>query len=156
MNDYNEYARLLSEIADIEVGLLEKKYRLGELRQSILDNSDDGSIALQISDHAFSRASHRLRELSSENPIIYRDVFPPAELEKSMLTPENLESFIITTISKSRDDESFTSKKSRSGGVEFVYTVNMSKWSTANKQLYFVAVVENNNVKTIYFNWQEK
>jgi len=151
-SEYTEYAKVLNEISIIERRLSESRLSARNLKDSILSVDKDGSIGLTVSDHAFAQMSIRIHELASDNPLIYKDVFPD-NLDGSLLVPNNLKSFIISMMAKALEDNSRKSRKSRGEGVEYIYTLSMNCWSTEDSLLQFVAIVENNIVKTGYFNW---
>ena len=45
-----------------------------------------------------------------------------------------------------------TNKEDSRNRKEYRYTIDMTKWS-GEKNLQFVAIVENNHIKTGFFNW---
>jgi len=58
-------------------------------------------------------------------------------------------------MAKAAENDSVHEEPSRStqSAVEYHYKIEVKKWSTDNKKLVFVGIVENNVIKTTYFNW---
>lgn len=69
-----------------------------------------------------------------------------------LLSPSNMKAFVISMLATARKANDFERSKSKTGGVEFRYRVIIKKWS-ADKDLEFTGIVENNNIKTGFFNW---
>jgi len=148
---YTEYSAILSDLVDIEAETHNKKRILIDLADE-LNNSEenDGSYGIEFSSHAFYQLSERLEQIAMENPIIHSDVYKE---DKCLLSPSNLKSFIITAISNARENGSFKEQDSKnSDGKEFRYTINMKKWSN-QKSLKLVIIVEDNKIKSGWFNW---
>jgi len=145
---YIEYSEALSELVDVESTIHNKRRILIDLSEELSEG--DGSYGIEFSAHAFQQISERLEKLASSYPVIHRDVYKEGDC---LLSPSNLKSFIITMLANAKKNGSFKEESSKSGnGTEFRYTINMKKWSAA-KSLKFVAVVENNNIKSGWFNW---
>jgi frataxin-like iron-binding protein CyaY len=151
VNTYICYSELLNEIINEEKDLFKKKRDLEELRSQIVEG--DGGFGIDMSDHAFKQILERLEVLAFESDIIFKDIFSPDSLNDSLLLASNIKSFIITTIAKARKDNKFIKAPSKSGGSEFKFTVDVKKWSDDKRSLQFVCIVENNVIKTGYFNW---
>ena len=150
-SEYSQFAELLRQITDAEKDIARDKSTMEKLRKKIVENDDKGEYAVSITSHAFDQISNRLERVAYESPNAYVDIFE-CPREKSIIIPSNLTAFIISMVCKSREDDSYECKKSRTGGTEYVYTVNISKWSN-DKELFFTCIVENNVVKTGYFNF---
>ena len=148
--EYSEYAKLKSKISDAQKVLASDKRMCERLERFISDNDKSGEYAIKISSHAFDQIAERLEEVTNKSSAAYKDI-EECDPDKSLNKPSNLKVFIITMICKSRSDGSFKRKKSKSG-FEFVYNVEISKWST-DKNLFFTCIVENGVVKTGYFNF---
>jgi hypothetical protein len=154
-NEYSEFAKLKSRISDNEFDLAKDKREFEEL-EAIIKSDDDGSHATIISSHAFDQISDRLEQVTRESGAAYSDIFSK-QPEDILFIPSKLKAFIITMLSKAREDGSFEKKRSKnSNGFEFVYNVNISKWSKNGSTLLFTCFVENNVVKTGYFNFVNK
>lgn len=93
--------------------------------------------------------------LAMENEPIYRDFLNLEDPTKSMSIPSNLKSFIFTLVASAKKKGTFSKEKSKNtqDGFEFRYNMEIKKWSTNKDTLQFVCIVENNNIKTGYFNW---
>lgn len=152
---YVEFAKELSELGGLEMQVSELKRSIEEKRFSLISNEGDGSHGVEISAHAFKQISERLEILALENDDIYRDFINVSNPSQSKSIPSNLKSFIITLIASAKKKGSFSKEPSKNttGGFEYRYNIEIKKWSDAKNTLQFVCIVENNNVKTGYFNW---
>ena len=149
---YLEYAEILSDLSTNELKIRNMKRILEELKIELSQEGSDGSYGIELSAHAFKQISERLEGLALENSIIYKDVFKDAKSE-CLILPSNLKPFIITLVADARKKQSFTKEKSKnSDGVEFRYTIDLQKWSN-EKILQLVCIVENNYIKTGFFNF---
>jgi len=121
----------------------------------LTSKESDGSHGVDISAHAFKQISERLESLAMENDYIYRDFINIDEPPKSMSIPSNLKCFIFTLVASAKKRGGFSKENSKNtaGGFEFRYNIEIKKWSTPKGTLQFVCIVENNNIKTGYFNW---
>jgi hypothetical protein len=156
---YLQYAELLSEISIAELEMNEKKRALSELKTELdKDREVDGSLGLEVTAHAFTNIAERLAILASENPAIHADVMNVKEPSKAILWPSNLKAFVIGTIANAKLKKNYTEKPSRNspGKKEYHYEIELNKWGTDSEELHFTAVVENNVVKTGFFNWYER
>jgi hypothetical protein len=150
---YLEFAEMLSELSTTELKIRNMKRVVEELKDELSQDKNDGSYGLELSGHAFKQLSERLEILALENVAIYRDVFKDSTTSSLML-PSNLKSFIITLIANARKKGDFTKDKSKnsSDGVEYRYTIDIKSWSN-EKTLQLVCIVENNYIKTGFFNF---
>jgi frataxin-like iron-binding protein CyaY len=151
IDKYIDYSKLLNEIINEEKDLFKKKRDLEKLRLQIVEI--DGGFGIDMSDHAYKQISERLEVLSFESEIIFKDVISPESPNDSLLLASNIKSFIITTIANARRDNKFIKIPSKSGGSEFKFTIDVKKWSDDKRDLQFICIVENNVIKTGYFNW---
>ena len=153
---YIDFAETLSELTTLEIRIHNKRRLVENLKQELKSNKCDGSFGVEFTGHAFKQISERLEGLSMESPVIYKDVFKEDSPQDSLLLPSNLKSFIITLLSNANKKGDFKSEESKSNkntnGVEYRYTINMNKWS-GEKILQFIAIVEDNYIKTGFFNW---
>jgi len=150
---YMEFAEGLSMMNDLGIQLYNQKRLIDDLRKKLSAPTDDGSYPLEITAHGFRQISERLEVIAKEESVIFSDVFN-ADPTKSLLVPSNLESFVFTTLAVARKSGKFTKEKSKSNQakLEYHYSVTIDKWSVGRK-LEFVAIVEDNRIKTGYFNW---
>jgi len=150
---YLQYAELLTDLFTLELKIHNMHRIIDDLRDELSQEGADGSYGLDMSAHAFKQLSERLEGLALENSIIYKDVFKDAKSE-CLLMPSNLKSFIITLIADARKKGNFIKDKSKNtpDGIEFRYTIDLKSWSN-EKKLQLVCIVENNNIKTGFFNF---
>lgn len=156
-NKYIEYAKELGELISLESNVYNKRRLVDELRNELKSNeTGDERFGIEFTGHAFKQISERLEELAMDNPIIYESVFNPDEPSESLLKPSNLKSFVITLLSDANKRGNFKKEESKSNktddGYEYRYTINMSKWN-GEKSLQLIVIVENNYIKTAFFNW---
>jgi len=149
---YMEYAELLNDIVSDERELYNKKKVIADLKNELSSEHSDGGYGIELSAHSFKQIAERLEVLAMENSIIYKDVFKSGSPQDSLLLASNMKSFVITLLANARNKKQFKEDESNSGGTEFRYTIDIKKWSN-EKTLQFVAIVENNNIKTGFFNW---
>jgi len=148
---YIRYAESLSELTEMELQIHNKKYLVHDLKEQ-LKNEENGSCGLEFTGHAFKQISERLEEIAMMSPVIRRDVFKDENYLKSLLLPSNLKPFIVTLLASAHKNGNVREEESKSSGKEYRYTVDMVKWSY-EKNLQFIAIVENNFIKTGFFNW---
>ena len=149
---YLEYAEMLSEHSTVELKLRNIKRIIEELKIDLFQDGNDGSYGIELSGHAFKQISERLEILALENILIYKDVFKDPKAE-CLLFPSNLKSFIITLLADARKKGNFVKDKSKnSQGCEYRYTIDIKSWSN-DKALQLVCIVENNYIKTGFFNF---
>ena len=149
---YIDFAETMSSIVSLEKDLHTKRRVLEDLRKNLSAPDCDGGFGVDISAHAFRQISERLESLALENAVIYKDVMKPDSPQDTLLMASNMKSFITTLLANARKKGEYTIDDSKNGGKEFRFTVNINKWSN-EKQLQFVGIVENNVVKTGFFNW---
>jgi hypothetical protein len=149
---YLEFAEMFNDVTNMTRTLSNKKKALRYIRQELNGPDSDGGFATDISAHAFAQISERLEALAMEYPAIHKDIFRPDNTQDSLMLPSNMKSFIITTIAQARSKGLYKKESGKNSRIEFRYTIEMKSWS-AEKSLVFVAIVENNNIKTGYFNW---
>lgn len=150
---YLEFAELLSELSESELKIRNMRRIVDEIKEELAQPGNDGSYGLELSAHAFRQISERLETLSLENIAIYKDVFKESKSEW-LLLPSNLKSFIITLLADARKKGNFIQDKSKNtpDGIEYRYTIDIKKWSN-DKMLQLVCIVENNYIKTGFFNF---
>ena len=149
---YIEFAELTHQINDTTRDFKNKKKALDKIKDNFNTPESDGSFAIEFSDHAFKQISTRLEELMSENEMANKDILRSDNKSDSLILPSNLESFIITLLATSRKNKNFKKQKSKSGGTEYHIFSDIKRWSS-DKVLQFVGIVENNTLKTGFFNW---
>ena len=149
---YLEYAEMLSESTSLELKIRNMKRITEELKTELSQEGNDGSYGIELSGHAFKQISERLEILALENSVINKDVFKGSRAE-CLLLPSNLKSFIITLLANARKRGDYKEDKSKnSTGVEYRYTIEIKGWS-GEKVLQLICIVENNYIKTGYFNF---
>lgn len=155
-NMYVEFAETLNELINLENKIYNKRRLVEELRKELIEKNNNGSFGIEFTGHAFKQISERLEEIAMENPVIYKDVFKNDSSSDSLLLPSNLKSFVITLLSDANKKGQFIQEESKSNrntnGVQYKYTINMKKWSN-EKTLQFIVIVEDNYIKTGFFNW---
>ena len=143
----------MAEKAQLESRRTNLSRLVDDLKSQLKECDIHGECGITISAHASVQICKRLELLAMESSAIYRDVLDIDNPTASLLWPTNAESFVISLLSKARLEGKFKSVDSKSGGVEYHYEIELNDWSTESKKLIFTGVVENNNVKTGYFNW---
>ena len=153
---YIEFAEAFSELVTLESRIHNKRRLVEDLKQELKSEDNDGSYGLEFTGHAFKQISERLEEIAMESTIVYKDVFKSGSPSESLLIPSNLKSFIITLLSDANKKGQYKEEESKSNkspdGKEYRYTINMNKWNS-DKSLQFIAIVEDNFIKTGFFNW---
>ena len=147
---YRDYAKTYHEVVDLSRTLSTKKRELDVLTNEL---SQDGKYGLELSSHAMAQISERLEDLTNDNQIIYDDVIKPHSPQDSLLIPSNLKSFVISLLSKAIDENLVEKRSARSGGSDYHHIIKIKKWTSGKKVIEFTCIVENNVVKTGYFNY---
>jgi len=152
-NKYIEYAEMLNDLTSAEMKLQNIRRVIDDIRTGIISDENDGSCGLDFTAHAFKQLSERLERLAMENTLIYNDVFGKENKSEYLLSPSNLKCFIITILADAHKKKNYTKEKSKnSDGFEFRFIIDIKKWSQ-EKTLQLVCIIENNVIKTGYFNW---
>jgi len=96
-----------------------------------------------------------MEPLIRESDVIYQDFLNSKDLNQSLSFPSNLKAFIITLVANAKKKGNYTKESSKNtpNGYEFRYNIEIKKWSEPKRTLQFTCIVENNNIKTGYFNW---
>lgn len=149
---YLDYAKALDSLNSSERELYNKKRTLQTLKDELGAEGNDGSCGVDITDHAFKQIAERLEALAMEHSYVYRDVVKPDNHHESLLLASNMKSFVITMLANAKSKGEEIESGSKSGGKEYRFTIDIKKWSH-DKTLQFVAIVENNKIKTGFFNW---
>jgi hypothetical protein len=152
---YQKYIKVFGDTVSLEGNLYASRRSLEEIRQMIKDEDSEGKIGLEFSAHAIKQIAERLEIIANENTVIYEDVLNTRSPAESILWPSNTKSFILGIMAKAMEMGNVTPESSRSNndGFEFHYKVEIKKWSTPDRKLIFVGIVENGVIKTGYFNW---
>jgi len=150
-----EFAKEYAECVSKETELHEIKRSMEEKRCFLMSNEGDGSHGIDISAHAFKQILERLEMLANENDQISKDCINVNNVQDSKFKPSNLKSFVIALIANAKKKGCFSKEASKNtaGGFEYRYNIEIKKWSDSKNTLQFVCIVENNNIKTGYFNW---
>jgi hypothetical protein len=149
MTTYKNYSRIYHEVVDLTRALNNKRREL----DTIVADFNDGQYGVEFTAHAVANIATRLEEMASENQNIYNDVFRPDSQMDALIIPSNLKSFVISLLSIAVEEKTIEKKASKSGGFEYHHTTNIKKWTVGKKAVKFTCVVENNTIKTGYFNY---
>jgi len=149
---YIRYAETLSGLGSLERELHNKIRLLEELKTELGSPDGDGGYGVEVSAHAFKQISERFEKLALKNSVIYNDICKPESRYDSLLFSSNLKSFIITLLANARKKNEYKEEPAANGGTEFRFTVDIKSWS-GDKTLQFVGIVQNNVIKTGFFNW---
>ena len=151
---YITLVKLLKKIDDSKALTSSMEEEVEQLEEEIINSdSNNGAFPLLVTDHAIAQTLERLEALMRRSPRARRDI-GERDFENSLLLHSNLRHFILIMVVRATEDNSVRPRKSRGGGkgTEYVYTVNLHKWKTRDKSLNMSIIVENNTVKTCYFN----
>jgi len=149
-HDYDDYFRLVNLKNDNEAHLKTIASN-GLAIQELEHTMKDPKLPLNLSAHAYTRVSNRLEELTTKNPKTYKDIMT-GDNKYSLFIPSNLNKFIFDKVKVALKGGHITKKKSRSGGDEFIFDIRIPEWDYEDKECVLSMAVENNNIKTCYFN----
>lgn len=151
---YQQYAEAFAEKADMDSKINNLGRLVDDLKKEIKEKDHNGEYGLNLTAHATTQISKRLESLAAESSIIFKDVMNMENPASSLIWPTNMESFILGMLAKARLSKDFTIEDSKnSSGKEYHYNIEIKDWSTENKRLIFTGLVENNNIKTGFFNF---
>lgn len=151
---YVQYAEAVGEAIGLEWKISNLNTLAEELKGELVSDQGDGGYGTELSAHAAKQISERLESLASESVKIRSDVFNIEDDASSLIWPKNMRSFIIGMLAKARSKNSFSIVDSKNGsGKECHYKIEIQKWHSGQKSLVFTGIVENNVIKTGYFNW---
>ena len=153
---YLEFAEIFIELSELK-SKLDNKIRLLQDLKDCFRNAK-GPYGLELSAHAIANISTRLEVLAHENSHIYKDIMNRENPNKSLIWGSNMKAFIIGILANANKKGEYKEypSKSNNGNKEYHFRFEINKWSTNDKKLIFVGIVESNVIKTGYFNWEEK
>ncbi len=151
---YLEYAELISNLADLEAKTQNLRRLIDDIKISLSSDETGKRCGLELTAHATKNLSERLEKLATENTLIWNDVFDKPGKADCLLLPSHFKCFIITLLADAHKKGNFSKDRSKNntGMWEYRYTIDINKWSD-DKILQLTCIVENNVVKTGYFNW---
>jgi hypothetical protein len=151
---YKQYAEAFSEKAEMDSKIKNLTRLVDDLKSQIKEKDIAGEFGLSMTAHASSQIAKRLELLASESSKIFNDVMNTSNPSESLIWPTNMESFILGILSKARSSGQYTVENSKnSSGKEYHYNIEIKDWAMENRKLIFTGLVENNNIKTGFFNW---
>lgn len=114
------------------------------------------AFATSVTDHAALKASERLQSCCDDQPELFSDVINITDPSSSLSLVVNMRTFLITILATAFLDGRYVEQKSKNneGADEYKYVFVIPKWRFPERSLEIVAVVEANNLKTVYFNWK--
>ena len=153
-----DYAKAASDLNDIEHDAANLKRVKADCERVVLENAENSSdwdaIALYITDHGFTQIIERFEHAIREDYEAYNDIYN-RDVKKSIITPSNFKSFILTAIAKAFSEKSYTFEEGRGSGMseQYRYNFKLKRWSNDKQSLEFVVIVKVNKIITGYFNW---
>ena len=153
-SQYMDYAEILSQLTECELKAQNLRRLADDLKASLSSDEYGKRCGLMLTDHAFKNLSERLEKLAMENTLIWNEVHNKSSKSECLLWPSNLKCFIITLLADAHKKGNLSRERSKNnvGGWEYRYSIDINKWSD-DKTLQLTCIVENNMVKTGYFNW---
>ena len=154
--NYEKFVEVKRNIATLEKKVRDnKKYLNTIINELKSEGKNSGRFALDISGHGFKQIYEKLEVMASDYDSIFRIVYNPDNPSEALIASTNLKVFIFTMLAKAEKEHKWKSKKSQNNknGIEYVYTVEVERWKQGNRKCLFTAIVENNNIKTGYFDW---
>ena len=151
MNEFQEYLDLMYNDLSPDSESNELRRRFSMLHSAIKNSDDTGGIPLELSSHAYHRAATRIQQMSIRNIAVYNDVVIIGK--NQLYTPVNLSIFILENINEARINNSFTVTGNEES-KNFKYESEISPWSGDGGKVTMVSVVQNNVVKTVFFNME--
>lgn len=151
---YQQYTEALTEKTEMDAQIKNLSRLVDDLNKQITEGDVNGEYGLTLTAHAANNTSKRLESLAAESSVIFRDVMNTDNPPMSLIWPSNVESFVLGMLSKARTAGEYTVEQSKnSGKSEYHYNIEVKNWNSDNKRLIFTGIVENNNIKTCFFNW---
>lgn len=141
---YDEFRNSYEQVNSVTSHYAVMKREEDNLTSKILEN-DDGGLGTSLSSHAFRRVYDRIEKLLVENPFIYKAV---NDSGNTIFRPSNMFMFVTDLILKARLEGNFV--KQPNG--QYKYVTKVEEWCNDDFSVEFVCYVENNNIKTIFFN----
>jgi len=155
-NDLSMYESFVNNYKQNMKAKMDITHTTNMLNKSKSDLDAGKCYPTSLTDHAFHQIIDRLEELSLKYDVVYNDIMTKPVYD-SIFLPSKLREFVFDKVCVSIKDDTKTSKKSRSGGVEYIFNVHMDNWNIGGgKHITFSVIVENNVVKTGYFNVHDK
>lgn len=145
--DIGRYQTLVSEAKNLEWTIKQRSVAFKEYP----------AFATTVTDHAALKATERIQEYGNEQPELFSDIINTENPDSSLGLIANMKSFIIFMLAQAYVDCRYTEQPSKNNpsGVEFKYVFIVPKWRFTGRSIEMIAIVEGNNVKTVFFNWKE-
>jgi hypothetical protein len=157
---YDEYVNAKKEAEEFKRLYKRSKIVVDEVTIGMSSDTDDdhsGRYGMEITGHGFKQIAERLEELATDHVHIYKDVFVKDDPFDMLLIPTNLKMFVFNILREAeRLGDKWRSKSSAKGGIEYVYTMEIKKWCKGKNRCTFTCIIEDNNIKTGYFDYGNK
>lgn len=114
--------------------------------------------ATSVTDHAAYKSLERLHQFGEEEAELMRDMVNTMDPSASLSLVPNIKTFILTVLAHAYVAENYRPQESKNnqGCTEYKYVFMIPKWRFGDRGIEMVAIVESNNVKTVFFNWKDK
>jgi hypothetical protein len=152
---FENYALNEAELSEAERRAYNLRRLADDMKKEILALDKDGSCAIEFSDHAFKRIAEHIESLAMQRTDIFIKVFRSDSPVESVVAPSILKTFILALMAKARKDGRVTKlpSKKNAGSFEYHHIIEIEDWSDEDRRLIFTGIVENNKLKTGFFNW---
>lgn len=149
LTNYFNLLNIKNEINKLQKTLNNKKTELKEMEKNITDKK----LATILSDHALAQIMNRLEDLTAQSSSAYNILFnSDVNIKDSLFIPSNLKTFIFNSMKNALTNNTYKSKKSKSGGVEYIFNIYIPEFDTEDKKCVLTMIVENSTIKTGFFN----
>lgn len=156
---YEQFVEIKKKVADLEKSLKDSKKSMLAITELVKtdEGKHNGRFGLEFTGHGFTQISQRLEDISGDHEHIYKDVFNIENPSESIMFPSNLKIFVLQILlAAEKAGNKWKSKKSNKGGTEYIYTMEIQKWRSGNDRCIFTCIIEENNIKTGYFDYDNK
>lgn len=151
-----EYARNVERLSVLGAETRQLRWRIDAMELLLKDTP---AFPTQVSEHAAMRAMERVHAYAESCKELFDEVVNVMDPAMSLSLPQNMKSFILGVLAQAYVDKRYVEQQSQSNksinGIEWKYIVKVPSWVFGNRYIELVACVEDNVVKTVFFNWKE-
>jgi len=152
-----KFIKFAEDLDDLQIMTSKIRVLTQEVTAAKKEFESNPEFATSVTTHAAARASERIQAMAEEQPELFSDVINMKNPTMSLSLVANIRVFLISVLANAHADGKYSvgPSKSNEGKVEYKYVVNINKWVFDKRRIELVAIVEDNNVKTVFFNWKD-
>lgn len=146
-----EYARNCDRLRMLQVEVRKLGWRVQAMAAELKTVPE---FPTTVSDHAALKATERIQEFADTCQELFSEIVNAIEPDMSLSLIANMKAFVIKILADAYVNKRFVAQQSKTGSTEWKYIYNVPGWEFSGRAIEIVACVEDNVVKTVFFNWK--